>query len=231
MRKLYLLFLFVTTISLYAISPDEIIKKTDEIRNPIGPFQMRVSVTNTNDDNKSVFDVFIQGPGKTLIKTIEPSRDRGRNMLMLDENMWVYIPNLKRSVRISLSQKLTGQAANGDIARMRWSGDYSVAIEKETKGEWVLFLKALKKGLTYDQMKVVVQKSNFHPIKAEYLSLSGLLLKEAMFSNYKQIAGAIRPTQISITDVSSKDKKSIITIDSMESKQLNDSMFNRNNLK
>ena len=51
--------------------------------------------------------------------------------------IWVFIPNLKRSVRVGLSQKLTGQAANGDISRMRWSGDYTPKLLKETKKELV----------------------------------------------------------------------------------------------
>ena len=68
---------------------------------------------------------------------------------MLDENMWVFIPNLKRSVRVGLSQKLTGQAANGDISRMRWSGDYTPKLLKETKKSWLLHLQAKKKGLTH----------------------------------------------------------------------------------
>ena len=45
------------------------------------------------------------------------------------------MPSLKRAIRVSLSQKLMGEAANGDISRMRWYGDYNVKIEKQTNKE------------------------------------------------------------------------------------------------
>jgi hypothetical protein len=152
-------------------------------------------------------------------------------MLMLDENMWVYIPNLKRAVRISLAQKLTGQAANGDISRMRWSGDYAAKIVSETGKRWRLHLKATKKGLTYDQLYVEVQKKNFHPIKAEYLTLTGKVLKTATFEKYKKLLGKVRPSEIKIEDQTSSNSITYIRIKKMMNKKFRSSLFNRRNLK
>ena len=98
---------------------DTILRKADEVRNPSESFSMVVDVESQNDD-PARFEVMMQGKSKTLIRTKKPERDVGRSILMIDENMWAYVPNLKRSVRVSLNQKLTGQAANGDISRMRW---------------------------------------------------------------------------------------------------------------
>ena len=216
----------------YAISPDEIVKKCDDVRNPGESFVMKVEVQElSGKKQKSSFDVFIKGKNKTLIKTTAPRRDKGRNMLMLEENMWLYIPNLKRSVRISLSQKLSGQAANGDIARMRWHGDYAAKLEKKTKNRYVLFLQATKKGLTYDKIRVWVNRSNFHPVKAEYMALTGKVLKNATFGGEKKIAGKVRPTKIEIADAVNKSKKTEINIVKMVKKNLPVSMFKKNNLK
>ena len=107
---------------------------------------MKVTVlSGKQNEDRSEFDVSIQGNEKTLIKTLAPTRDRGRNLLMLQEEMWAFIPNLNRAVRVSLSQKLTGQTANGDISRMRWSGDYNPALESENEKEWVLFFHCKEK--------------------------------------------------------------------------------------
>src|SRR4051812_8253138 len=92
-----------------ARSATEILEHADAIRNPSESFRMRAEVKTGEDTSE--FEVQTKGKDKTLVKTLAPSRDVGRNMLMLDENMWAYIPNLKRAVRIGLNQKLTGQAA------------------------------------------------------------------------------------------------------------------------
>ena len=209
----------------------DILKRADEVRNPSDSFFMKVKVTNLGDeDNPSIFDVSIKGNNRTLIKTLLPKRDRGRNLLMLEENMWVYIPNLKRSVRVGLSQKLTGQAANGDISRMRWSGDYTPTILKATEKSWLLHLQANKKGLTYEQLKVLISKKGFRPRQAHLMSVSGKLLKKIYYQSYKKMAGRLRPTQMNIIDALNETKKSLIQIEEMERKDFQTALFNKRSL-
>ena len=211
------------------LSPLEVLKKADEIRNPGENYSMKVEVLS--GDQKSTFEVSIQGNQKTLIKTMAPTRDRGRNMLMLGEEMWAFIPNLNRAVRVGLAQKLTGQASNGDISRMRWSGDYTATVESETPTEWVLFLTATKKGLTYEKIRVWIQKDTFYPLKAEFLTLSGNTLKKASYENYHALAGRIRPSRIRIQDAVRADQVSLIEIQEMTVRNFPESLFNQNALK
>ncbi len=211
------------------ISPDTIIQRVDEIRSPKEDFKMMIEVKN-NDGDLSTFEVFTKGKDKTLIKTLTPDRDKGRNMLMLGENMWAFIPNLKRTVRISLSQKLMGEAANGDISRMKWSGDYDAKIEKDEATIWQLLLTAQKKGLTYDKLIVNVEKNTFHPLSADYLTKSGDVLKHVTYKAYKDIGGGSRPTEILIEDAMRKNISSLITIKSITQTTLSEAIFNQNAL-
>jgi outer membrane lipoprotein-sorting protein len=235
MKIKYCLHIALSLLSLQAygaaFSPEAIIKKVDDIRNPGDSYGMKVEITGSESEDKSVYEVSIQGNDKTLIKTLEPPRDRGHNMLMLQEEMWAYIPNLSRAIRVSLSQKLTGQAANGDISRMRWSGDYAPKIEKEDIKMWTIFLTAKKKGLTYDKLRVWVEKATMRPIQADFLTLGGIPLKKASYSGYKMIAGKVRPTTITIQDAVKASDKSVVSIVSMETKQFPAAIFNQNSLR
>jgi len=181
-------YLLLVLFSLFSIdsyaetSADEILRKADDIRNPLDSFHMIVDVTDSDASKPvSTFDVKTQGKERTLIKTIAPSRDKGRNLLMIDENMWLYIKNLDQTVRMSLNQKLTGQTANGDISRMKWHGDYNPQIESKSATEWTLLMTASRKGLTYEKIRLVVDEKTFRPMRAEYLSLSGETLKKPNF--------------------------------------------------
>ncbi len=225
----YLLIIFFS-FNLYAQDAGNIIKKADSIRNPMKSFYMQVEV-ESSDAPFSKFEVFTKGKTKTLIKTLLPKKDRGRNLLMLDEQMWIFIPNLRRSVRVALSQKLTGQTSNGDISRMNWSSDYNSSIVDQDKNQWKIFLKSNKKGLTYDQLYVWIEKNTFRPIKAEYLSLSGKPLKLATFSGYKLIAGKARPTVIKIENALNKTSFSTMNIIKMEIRKIPNRYFNKQNLK
>lgn len=200
--------------------PAEILRKVDAIRNPSESYEMKVRI------GESLFLVLISGNSKTIVKTLEPVRDRGRDLLMIDEEMWAYIPNLKRAVRVSLSQKLTGQAANGDISRMRWSGDYAAQLESQEAGEWVLALRANKKGLTYERIRVWVSKKDYSPKKAEYLTDSGKILKRASFERYQMMAGRMRPTRLEIESAVNSSERSTLEVSSMTPKKFSDSIFN-----
>jgi outer membrane lipoprotein-sorting protein len=202
------------------LEAEEILKRVDEVRNPSESYRMRVRIGD------SAFEVLLDGNAKTLVKTLEPARDQGRDMLMLGEEMWAYIPNLKRAVRISLSQKLTGQASNGDISRMRWSGDYAAKIDAESAESWVLFLTATKKGLTYEKIRVTVEKRSFHPLAAEYLSSAAKPLKRATFGGFKMIAGRVRPTELAIQSAVNQNDRSKIVVESMEKMTFPSAQFN-----
>ncbi|MBU6374831.1 MAG: outer membrane lipoprotein-sorting protein [Bdellovibrionales bacterium] len=206
--------------SMAAVSPEQILKNVDDVRNPSESYQMRVRIGD------SLFEVKIEGNSKTLIETLEPARDHGRDMLMIGEEMWAYVPNLKRAVRVSLSQKLTGQAANGDISRMRWAGDYQPKVISETPQTWTLDLTALKKGLTYERIRVEVEKKTFHPQTAEFQTASSKPLKRAVFGRFKLIAGRVRPTELQISSAVNVNERSTIQVEAMEKKAFPAALFN-----
>ena len=212
----------------WAMDAAEILRRADDIRSPAASFVMTVDIT-TGSDTMS-FEVALKGKDKTVIRTVAPPRDKGRNLLMLGDDMWAYIPDLKRAIRVSLSQKLSGEAANGYIARARWSGDYAAQLSHEDPQTWTLTLTATRRGLTYERARIVVEKSSFRPLTAEYLTLEGAVLKRAEFRAYRPIAGAIRPTEIAIRDAARQDRMSLIMIRSMEAKELHDSEFQQSNL-
>ena len=58
-------------------------------------------LANPNDDDAREFQVSLQGSQKTYIKTLKPERDHDRDMLMVEESMWAYVPNLKRALRVN----------------------------------------------------------------------------------------------------------------------------------
>lgn len=222
-----LLVSFVAGASKLDSSANALVKKADEIRNPSDSYEMNIEVET--EDGTSIFQVYLKGKDKTLILTKAPARDKGRNMLMLDRDFHAYVPNLKRSMRLSLMQKLSGQVSNGDIARTRWHGDYEAKIEKKSAKEIQLLLKAQKKNLTYSWIRLWVENKTSRPLRADYLGTNGkTLLKKAFFEDYKNIAGAYRPTSIRILDPG--NKKSYIRVKSMESQKFEDSFFTIRNM-
>ena len=216
------------------ISPNEIVKKAD-LKRGLGNVSHSFSVTITNQDNKrEVFQVDFKDVNASLTNQMEPERARGRKLLMKDYDIWLYTPNIKKPLRISLEQKLTGEVANGDIARTNYAEDYDATLlevlKKGNADVYKLELKAKNKKVTYGRIEYLVAKKDFMPIEATFYALSGKALKSAEFSEFKQIQGMSRATKMTIRDYLQKDKFSILEFSDHKKQKFDESLFNKDRL-
>ncbi len=216
------------------LSPDEIIQKVDEVRNPEFDFTTDVRVTSyqpNRPDHFNRYEVYIKGKGKTIVKTVEPEIERGRSLLMRDNDFWAFFPEVAKPIRVSLQQRLTGEVANGDIARTNFSGDYSAEILRKDiisgKDFFVLQLSAIKDTATYGKVVLWVMAENFWPVKAEFYAVSGRFLKTCSYENYKTLAGTLRPSKLVIRDAIVKEQYSVIEYDQMTVGEIPEKNFSK----
>ena len=216
------------------ISPNEIVKKAD-LRRGLGNVSHRFEVSITNQDDKiEVYQVAFKDVNASLTEQTEPERARGRKLLMKDYDIWLFTKNIKKPLRISLEQKLTGEVANGDIAKTNYAEDYDaklLSMEKINNIEvYKLELLAKNKKVTYGKIEYFVAKKDFAPIEATFFALSGKALKRAQFSEFKMISGISRSTKMTITDYLQKEKFSTLTFSKHELTKFDESLFNKDRM-
>jgi hypothetical protein len=121
----------------------------------------------------------------SVAETQEPVRFKGSKILQVERSMWMTRPGLSKPIPISPRQRMSGQAANGDIAATNYAGDYDaeMAGTESVDGEpcHVLNLTAKHKRATYDKIRYWVSEKRVVGVKAEFYSVSGKLLKTARF--------------------------------------------------
>jgi hypothetical protein len=121
----------------------------------------------------------------SVAETQEPARFRGSKLLQVERNMWLTRPGLSKPIPISPRQRMSGQASNGDIAATNYAGDYDATLRgnETVDGEacYLLDLTAKHKRTTYDRIRYWVSVERAVAVKAEFISLSGKLLKTARF--------------------------------------------------
>lgn len=216
----------------------EILLKADQIRFPRESFQVDISIVSKRADQSTEtkkYQVLSKGNDKTVVITTEPASERGQTMLMSGRDLWVFLPEVSQPVRLSLAQRLTGQVANGDLARANFSGDYHPRIlRSETiDGEsyHVLELRAVDRSVTYPRVLYWVNQKNAHPLKAEFYSLSNRLLKTCRYENFRTMAGKVRPTRLVMEDALRAGEVSILEYNEMKIRELPDKLFTKEYLK
>jgi len=215
-----------------------IVEKADLVRFPPDGFEVTVAITTTTDDGSTEarkYKVLSKGNENTVVLATEPASERGQIMLMKGRDLWLFLPTVSQPVRLSLAHRLTGQVANGDLARANFLGDYKPKLlrTEQVDGEamYVLELNAVDRGVTYNRVVYWVRQSNYRPTKAEFYSLSDRLLKTCLYRNYEKMAGQTRPTRLVMQDALRKGEESILEYSDMRLRELPDKVFTKDYLK
>lgn len=221
-----------------ALSPEEIVKRADEVRFPQEGFEVLVkirSVQGGEAPEDRLYKVLSKGNENSIVMTLEPASERGQILLMKGRDLWVFLPRVSQPVRLSLAQRLVGQVSNGDIARANFSGDYTPKLlgmakaGKETL--YALELTAVDRSVTYQRVRYWVTQSGFRPYMAQFFSLSGRLLKTCEYLDFKMLGGKVRPTRILMVDALNKGAQSVLDYSAMKLRPLPDYVFNKDYLK
>ncbi|MBE7169189.1 MAG: outer membrane lipoprotein-sorting protein [Williamsia sp.] len=174
-----------------------------------------------------------------LITFLEPKKFQGQKLLIRDNNMWFSKIELRSPIPISSRQRLSGPAANADVAAANYYNDYSIAGSEEAvlNGEpcWVLDLHAKNNLVPYSRIKYWISKGKNFGLQAEYYGKSDKIIKSALFeynnkieynkSRYDYIS------KITITDQVNTEDKSTLNISAVKFGSFSDSKFQTNRLK
>jgi len=216
----------------------ELLLRADRIRFPEADFQVDIVITTSapdSDPDERSYRILSKGNSQTLVQTTAPAIDRNQILLMRDHDLWAFLPNLSQPIRLPLSQRLTGQVANGDLARANFVGDYEPKILRKEKLDeemyYVLQLDAVDNWVTYRKVIYWISAKNARPHKAEFYAVSGRLLKTAYYSDFETLGGEIRPTRLVIEDALRKGNRSELEYSDMVLRDLPDKVFTKDYLK
>jgi len=215
-----------------------IVEKADHVRFPAEGFQVDVTITTTGSDQESEvrkYRVLAKGNTNSVVMVLEPASERGQILLMKGRDLWVFMPEVSQPIRLALSQRLTGQVANGDLARANFAADYNPKLlrtEKIAGDDYqVLELTAADRGVTYQRVLYWVREKDSWPYRAEFYSLSNRLLKTCRYENFKTMEGRKRPTRLVMENALRGGEQSVMEYGSMRLRDLPDKVFTKDYLK
>lgn len=216
----------------------ELVEKADRVRFPSEGFQVDVGIVTEKagqEPEARKYRVLSKGNSNTVVMVTEPASERGQIILMKNRDLWVFMPDVSQPIRIALSQRLTGQVANGDLARANFAGDYHPRrLRTETIGSEtyeVLELAAVDRGVTYQRVVYWIDQKKHWPFKAEFYSLSNRLLKTCKYENFQVMEGELRPTRLVMEDAMRRGEQSVLEYGNMQRRELPDKVFTKEYLK
>jgi hypothetical protein len=212
----------------FALDGTEILKKVDANLQPESFESYRKLINIEPNGAKREFLLYTLKKGNDKIASLflSPASEKGRATLRLGDNMWLYIPNVGKPVRITSLQSVVGGVFNNaDIMRLDYNVEYDVQKIDEEKSEYVLDLKAKTAAVAYDKLKMWVDKKTIVPTKVECYAATGLLIKTLYFKERKSFEGVLRPSVIETDSPLYKGYQSILAYANVKKKIVADEVF------
>ena len=208
------------------ITADEILERID--RNMVSTTVISTATMEIHQRNRvDVKEMKIWGKGKnsSFMEFTAPARDKGTKYLRLEDNLWMYLPNIEKVIKISghlLRQSMMGSdySYEDTLDRIKLLEDYTSVLvgEEDFEGRpcYILELTAARKDVTYYRRKIWVDKEYFIGVKSELYAKTGKLLKMMTVHKIEQIQGRHYPTQATMQDLLRKDSRTEFFITSIQ---------------
>jgi len=230
MRKIIIaILLLLLAAPALAVDGNSLLLQIDRNLNPDSYESYKKLINIEPNGKKKEFILFTVKKGKDKVAAmfLSPASEKGRSTLRLGENMWLYIPNVGKPIRITSLQSVVGGVFNNsDILRLDYTSEYNVEKAEDIGGEYILHLKAKTKTVAYDRLKMWANKEKLVPVRIECLTEASMLVKTIYFKDIKDFGGGIvRPAVIETDSPLYKGYKSVMIFAKMEARELNDEVF------
>ena len=229
MKKLLVLLCMVLAGPALAIDGTQLLQKVDRNLEPEAYEMYRKLINIEPDGSRKEFVLYSvkKGKDKLLALFLDPPSERDRATLRLGENMWLYIPNVGKPVRIASLQSVVGGIFNNaDILRLDYASEYDVDKMTDDKDTYVLSLKAKSNNVAYDRVKMTVDKKTVLPTVIECYAASGLLIKTLTYKDVKDFGKGIkRPATLETDSPLHKGYKSVMLYGQIRARTMPDEVF------
>jgi len=212
-----------------AQSGQEILERVDRNLTPESYETYRQLINIEPDGSRREFVLFTvkKGTDKVASVFLSPASEQGRSTLRLGENMWLYIPNVGKPIRITSLQSVVGGVFNNaDIMRLDYHVEYDVDKMEEAGDTYLLSLKAKTGAVAYDRLEMTVDRDVLLPTTIECHAASGLLIKTLHFKDMQTFEEGIRrPAVIETDSPLYEGYKSVMIFAKMRRREIPDEAF------
>jgi len=184
---------------------------------------------------------WMERPKRSFIRILAPAKEKGIGSLRIGAEMWNYLPNVERTIKIPPSMMLQpwmgSDFTNDDLVKSSsLIDDYTQRIlrEEAAGGGAAYVLELIPKpdaAVVWGKILYWVRKGDFIPLKEEFYSERGELVRVLTFSEVRPVGGRTIPTRWEIRPSDKPGNSTTIVIKSaVYDRSIDSEVFTQRNL-
>jgi len=185
--------------------------------------------------------VWMDKPDRSFIRILSPAKEAGIGSLRIKSEMWNYLPSVERTIKIPPSMMLQpwmgSDFTNDDLVKeSSIVDDYTQKVigTAEVNGSMVWQVEAIPKpeaAVVWGRIVYWVQRDTYLPVKEEFYSERGELIRVMTFSDVKTLGGRTIPTRWEMRPVKKPDNVTTVILKQVSYDQpMDDDVFAQRNL-
>ena len=226
---MYKIILFI-----FSLTADELLNKVDTVRAPKRSESLIQMRNYLSEDREITYKmrVITERKKATHLEILEPAREAGRKFLLIENDIWMYAPEVGKSLRLSARDKFLGsEFSNSDLMESSYEKNFKAASIDSVEDYYILEIEGKSREAPYKRITMKVRKSNFIPAELQYYTMSGRLFREMSLDSIKIIEGDPYATYMKMSNVLSTKSYTEVRILSFKSlARISPSLFKPENL-
>ncbi len=226
--------MFIILLVLLSISPNELLDNIDAVRLPT-QYKAIFLMKNHLQDGREITYKFegVEDRDKgSYLEILEPSREQGRKFLLIGSNIWMYAPEIGKTIRLSSRDRFLGsEFSNSDLMEGNYKNNYYAVSIDSINNFYLLELEGKDPSSPYKSISLEVRKSNYIPSVLKFYTLSGRFFREMVMDSIKLFEGEPYATYLKMTNIITPDSYTevkVLSIKRLES--ISSSLFKPENL-
>lgn len=221
----------------------QIIKKVEQLlRGDSAHSIMEMTIINPRWQRTLRMENWEVGRKKTLVRILSPKKEEGVGSLKIDYQMWNYLPRVERVIKIPPSMMMSSwmgsDFTNDDLVKeSSIVDDYDHELKGIVPlGDFQAYrVDAVPRegsAVVWGKLVFFVRTGDYVPLRQEYFSESGELIRYLEFSEIRKVGSRLLPTNWEMVPLNKPGKKTIVKLIEIEfDMALEDELFTLRNLK
>lgn len=185
--------------------------------------------------------VWMERPGRSFVRILAPPKEAGIGSLRIGSEMWNYLPNVERVIRIPPSMMLQpwmgSDFTNDDLVKeSSILDDYThrMAGSTDVEGEPAWQIDALPRAeaaVVWGRVRHTVRQRDGMPLAQAFYSERGELVRELRFSDVREVDGRRLPTRWEMrSSIRPGHATTVVLRDAVFDRPIDDDVFTRRHL-
>ncbi|WP_297095937.1 outer membrane lipoprotein-sorting protein [uncultured Draconibacterium sp.] len=182
------------------------------------------------------------GNDYSLIYITAPAKEKGQVFLKRDKEMWNWVPNIERMIKIPPSMMMQSwmgsDFTNDDLVKeSQMAKDYSNKLlgEEEVDGYSCYKIELIPHEdapVVWGKVIMWISKEELHWLKAEFYDEDGYLVNTEILTDVKMMDDREMPTRLEMIPADEEGNKTVMIFDKIEfDVDLKESFFSQQNMK